>query len=182
MNKLNYYFYFFLVSILIIVPTKTYSDNHNLNEILELIQKDLRTLERAVYSEDFISSQETTENINNRQHHIKMNGREVFKHAVRRFPEVIMEGLDYNNLTIEDVDLVIPHQANFRITQAVQKQLKINQEKVFSNIHNYGNTTAASIGIALSEALEQNKINDGDIVVLASFGAGFQWGSVIIKW
>ena len=124
----------------------------------------------------------TTENINNRQHHIQMNGREVFKHAVRRFPEVILEGLDYNNLTIEDVDLVIPHQANYRITQAVQKQLNINQEKVFSNIHNYGNTTAASIGIALSEALEQNKIKDGDIVVLASFGAGFQWGSVIIKW
>ena len=111
-----------------------------------------------------------------------MNGREVFKHAVRRFPEVILEGLEYNNLTPEDISLVIPHQANHRITQAVQKKLNFDEEKVFSNIHNYGNTTAASIGIALSEALEQNKINDGDIIILASFGAGFQWGSVVIKW
>ena len=111
-----------------------------------------------------------------------MNGREVFKHAVRRFKEVILEGLDYNNLSISDVDMVIPHQANYRISQTVQKQLDIDENKVFSNIHNYGNTTAASIGIALSEALEQNKIKKGDIVVLASFGAGFQWGSVVIKW
>ena len=122
------------------------------------------------------------ENIKNRQHHIHMNGREVFKHAVRRFKEVILEGLDYNNLSVSDVDMVIPHQANYRISQTVQKQLEIDENKVFSNIHNYGNTTAASIGIALSEALEQNKIKKGDIVVLASFGAGFQWGSVVIKW
>mgnify|MGYP006092681915 CR=1 FL=1 len=124
----------------------------------------------------------TKENIKNRQHHIHMNGREVFKHAVRRFKEVILEGLDYNDLSIDDVDMVIPHQANYRISQTVQKQLDIDEDKVFSNIHNYGNTTAASIGIALTEALEQNRINRGDIVVLASFGAGFQWGSVVIKW
>jgi 3-oxoacyl-[acyl-carrier-protein] synthase-3 len=124
----------------------------------------------------------TKENIENRQHHIHMNGREVFKHAVRRFKEVILEGLDYNDLSVDDVDMVIPHQANYRISQTVQKQLDIDEEKVFSNIHNYGNTTAASIGIALTEALEQNKIKRGDIVVLASFGAGFQWGSVVIKW
>ena len=124
----------------------------------------------------------TKENIKNRQHHIHMNGREVFKHAVRRFKEVILEGLDYNDLSVDDVDMVIPHQANYRISQTVQKQLDIDEDKVFSNIHNYGNTTAASIGIALTEALEQNRINRGDIVVLASFGAGFQWGSVVIKW
>ena len=124
----------------------------------------------------------TKENIKNRQHHIHMNGREVFKHAVRRFKEVILEGLDYNNLLVDDVSMLIPHQANYRISQTVQKQLDIDEDKVFSNIHNYGNTTAASIGIALTEALEQNKINRGDIVVLASFGAGFQWGSVVIKW
>ena len=124
----------------------------------------------------------TVDNVKDRKHHIHMNGREVFKHAVRRFPEVILEGLEFNNLTIDDVNLVIPHQANYRITQAVQKKLNIDEDKVFSNIHNYGNTTAASIGIALSEALNQNKIKDGDIIVLASFGAGFQWGSVVIKW
>lgn len=122
------------------------------------------------------------ENIKNRQHHIHMNGREVFKHAVRRFKEVILEGIEFNNLKIDDVDMVVPHQANYRITQTVQKQLGVSEEKVFSNVHNYGNTTAASIGIALTEALEQNKIKKGDIVILASFGAGFQWGSVVIKW
>ncbi|MBI45482.1 MAG: 3-oxoacyl-ACP synthase [Candidatus Marinimicrobia bacterium] len=124
----------------------------------------------------------TGDDVKNRKHHIHMNGREVFKHAVRRFPEVITEGLEHNDLTMDDVSLVIPHQANYRITQAVQKSLNVPDHKIFSNIHKYGNTTAASIGIALSESLEQGLINDEDIVVLASFGAGFYWGSVIIKW
>ena len=124
----------------------------------------------------------TVNNVENRDHHINMNGREVFKHAVRRFPEVILEGLEYNNLELDDVSLVIPHQANLRITQAIQKKLDIPDNKIFSNIHKYGNTTAASVGIALCEALEQKRISKGDIVVLVAFGAGFQWGSVIIKW
>ena len=122
------------------------------------------------------------QNIDNRDHHIFMNGREVFKHAVKRFPEVILEGLQHNNLSVDDVKLVIPHQANYRITQAVQRNLKIDKEKVFSNIHKFGNTTAASVGIALSEALEENKINNNDIIVLVAFGAGFYWASTIIKW
>jgi 3-oxoacyl-[acyl-carrier-protein] synthase-3 len=124
----------------------------------------------------------TEDNVKNREHHIHMNGREVFKHAVTRFPEVILEGLAHNNLSLEDIGLIIPHQANYRITQAVQKKLGTSDDKVFSNIHKYGNTTAASIGIALSEALQENRINQGDFIVLASFGAGFQWASVIIKW
>jgi len=124
----------------------------------------------------------TEDNVRDRKHHIQMNGREVFRHAVRRFPEVIIEGLEYNRLTLDDVGIVIPHQANYRITQAVQKQLGIPDDKIFSNIHKYGNTTAASIGIALSEALDENKIKNNDIVVLAAFGAGFYWGSVIIRW
>ena len=124
----------------------------------------------------------TSEDVENRKHHIQMNGREVFKHAVKRFPEVILEGLKHNGLSLDDVDLVIPHQANYRITQAVQKQLGVDENKIFSNIHKYGNTTAASIGIALTEALEQDRIKKGDIIVLASFGAGFYWGSVIIRW
>ena len=124
----------------------------------------------------------TVEDVRDRKHHIHMNGREVFKHAVKRFPEVILEGLEYNNLTIDDVSLVIPHQANYRITQSVQKQLGVSDDKIFSNIHKYGNTTAASIGIALSEALAENRIKKNDIIVLASFGAGWYWGSVIIKW
>jgi len=121
-------------------------------------------------------------NIDDRDHHIFMNGREVFKHAVKRFPEVILEGLKYNELEINDVKLVIPHQANYRITKAVQRNLKIDESKVFSNIHKYGNTTAASVGIALSEAISEDKINDNDIIVLVAFGAGFYWASTIIRW
>ncbi len=121
-------------------------------------------------------------NIEDREHHIYMNGREVFKHAVKRFPEVIMEGLEHNNFNADDLSLVIPHQANYRITQAVQKKLGVSEDKVFSNIHKYGNTTAASVGIALSEALDEGKIEDNDIIILAAFGAGFYWGSVVIRW
>ena len=96
--------------------------------------------------------------------------------------EVILEGLDYNGFTLDDVKLVIPHQANLRITQTVQKKLGVSNDKIFSNIHKYGNTTAASIVIALSEALAEGKIKKGDIIVLASFGAGWYWGSVVMKW
>mgnify|MGYP001167787892 CR=1 FL=1 len=120
--------------------------------------------------------------IKDRKHNIYMNGREVFKHAVRRFPEVIKEGLEYNNFSISDLSIVIPHQANYRISKAVQEKLNIDDDKVFSNIHNYGNTTAASVGIALTEAIEQGKVNNNDIVVLAAFGSGFYWSSVVIRW
>ena len=114
--------------------------------------------------------------------YLKMNGKEVFRHAIVRFIEVIHECLAENNLKVEDIDMLIPHQANLRITQMVQKKLGLNDDQVFSNIHKYGNTTAASIGIALSEALDENLINKGDIVVLASFGAGWYWGSIVIRW
>ncbi len=120
--------------------------------------------------------------IQQRKHHIHMNGREVFKHAVRRFPEVIQEGLNYNNLSVNDIDLVIPHQANYRITKSVQEQLKIDKSKVFSNIHKYGNTTAASVGIALTEALESGRIKDNNLIALAAFGAGWYWCSLIMRW
>ena len=111
-----------------------------------------------------------------------MDGQKVFKHAISRFSQVIEEGLDTNNLTAEDIDMFIPHQANLRITQFVQRRFKLPDENVFSNIQKYGNTTAASIAIALSEAHEQGKINESDLVVLAAFGSGFTWGSVIIRW
>jgi 3-oxoacyl-[acyl-carrier-protein] synthase-3 len=111
-----------------------------------------------------------------------MNGQFVFKNAVVRFSEVIMEGLKTNNLTKEDIDLLIPHQANLRISQFVQRKFGLSDDKVFNNIMKYGNTTAASIPIALTEAWEQGKIKEGDLVVLAAFGSGFTWGSVIIRW
>jgi len=111
-----------------------------------------------------------------------MNGQFVFKNAVVRFSEVIMEGLMANGLTNEDIDLLIPHQANLRISQFVQKKFGLSDDQIFNNIMKYGNTTAASIPIALTEAWEQEKVKEGDLVVLAAFGSGFTWGSVIIRW
>lgn len=111
-----------------------------------------------------------------------MNGREVFKHAVTKFPEAILEALKANNLTLDDVKLVIPHQANLRISEAVAQRLKLKPGQMFNNIQRYGNTTAASIPIALDEALEQGLIQEGDIVVLAAFGSGFTWASAAIRW
>jgi len=111
-----------------------------------------------------------------------MNGTFVFKNAVVRFSEVIMEGLQANNLAVSDINMLIPHQANLRISQFIQKKFRLNDDQVFNNIMKYGNTTAASIIIALSEAWEEGKIKDNDLVVLAAFGSGFTWGSVIIRW
>ncbi len=111
-----------------------------------------------------------------------MNGQFVFKNAVVRFSEVIMEGLSANNLAPTDIDMLIPHQANLRISQFIQKKFGLSNDQVFNNIMSYGNTTAASIPIALTEAWEQGKINEDNLVVLAAFGSGFTWGSVIIRW
>ncbi|MDB4270556.1 ketoacyl-ACP synthase III [bacterium] len=111
-----------------------------------------------------------------------MNGQFVFKNAVVRFSEVIMEGLKANNLESTDIDMLIPHQANLRISQFIQKKFRLKDDQIYNNIMQYGNTTAASIPIALTEAWEQGKIKEGDLVVLAAFGSGFTWGSVIIRW
>jgi len=111
-----------------------------------------------------------------------MNGQFVFKNAVVRFSEVISEGLKANNLQVSDINMLIPHQANLRISQFIQKKFKLEDDQVFNNIQKYGNTTAASIPIALTEAWEQGKIKSGDLVVLAAFGSGFTWGSAIIRW
>lgn len=111
-----------------------------------------------------------------------MNGNFVFKHASTRFPQAVMEALNHNGYTPEDLALLIPHQANLRISQMVQKQLNLRDDQVFNNIMKYGNTTAASIPIAMSEAWEQGKIKEGDLVCLAAFGSGFTWGSVLMRW
>ena len=111
-----------------------------------------------------------------------MNGQFVFKNAVVRFSEVIMEGLAKNDLTPDNIDMLVPHQANLRISQFVQKKFGLSDDKVYNNIQRYGNTTAASIPIALTEAWEEGKIKEGDTVVLAAFGSGFTWASSIINW
>lgn len=111
-----------------------------------------------------------------------MDGQAVFKKAVVKFPEVIHEALQANNLLTTDIDLLVPHQANLRISQFIQKSLGLRDDQVFNNIEKYGNTTAASIPIALSEAWEQGKVKKGDLICLAAFGAGFTWGSALIRW
>ena len=119
---------------------------------------------------------------NDESYYPHMNGQFVFKNAVVRFSEVIMEGLKKNSLKPEDIDLLVPHQANLRISQFIQNKFGLGNDQVFNNIMKYGNTTAASIPIALTEAWESGKVKDGDLVVLAAFGSGFTWGSVIIRW
>ncbi len=111
-----------------------------------------------------------------------MDGTFVFKHAIVRFSQAIMEGLSANNLTVDDLDMFIPHQANLRISQFVQHKFKLSDDQIYSNIMKYGNTTAASIIIALTEAWEKGKIKDDDLIVLAAFGSGFTWGSAVIRW
>jgi 3-oxoacyl-[acyl-carrier-protein] synthase-3 len=111
-----------------------------------------------------------------------MNGRNVFKTAVVKMPEAVRAALDQNGLTINDVDHLIPHQANERISQMVARNLKIPVEKVIRNIQKYGNTTAASIPIALDEAIEQGRIKSGDLVMLTAFGSGYTWASAALIW
>lgn len=111
-----------------------------------------------------------------------MNGNQVFKHAVQRFPEVTLEILEKNGLTKEDLDLLVPHQANLRITRYIQETLGLGDEKVVSNIDRYGNTTAASIPIALSEAVNEGRLKEGMLVCLTAFGSGFTWGANLMRW
>jgi len=125
----------------------------------------------------------THELLDQKGHWIQMNGRNVFKHAITKFPAVIREALEKAGVAKSDVRLVVPHQANLRITEAVAKRLELEMyEVVYSNIHKYGNTTSASIPIALYEAEAEGVIKSGDYVVVASFGSGFTWGAGVIKW
>ena len=111
-----------------------------------------------------------------------MDGPSVFKKAVVKFPEVIMEALNKNGLQTTDIKMLIPHQANLRISQFVQKKLGLSDDQVHNNIQKFGNTTAASIPIALCEAWEQGKIKEGDLICLAAFGSGFTWASALLRW
>lgn len=112
----------------------------------------------------------------------KMQGRKVFKHAVTRMPQAVMEGMMANNLKLDDIDMIIPHQANLRINEFMAKMMKLSPEKMHNNIQKYGNTTAASIPLCMVEAIELGKIKPGDLVVLVAFGAGLTWGSVFLRY
>jgi len=122
------------------------------------------------------------ENVTEVEIYPHMNGNFVFKHAVTRFPETMEEALNSAGKKVEDLDMFIPHQANLRIAQFVQKKFNLPDEKVYNNIQKYGNTTAASIPIALSEAIEEGKIKRGDLVLLSAFGSGFTWGSILFEY
>lgn len=111
-----------------------------------------------------------------------MDGPAVFKKAITKFPEVVNEALSANGYSLKDLSLLIPHQANLRISQFVQQSLKLKDNQVFNNIQRYGNTTAASVPIALCEAWQEGHIKEGDLVCLAAFGSGYTWASALIKW
>ncbi|MBX2969500.1 MAG: ketoacyl-ACP synthase III [Cyclobacteriaceae bacterium] len=123
------------------------------------------------------------EQINDTTHYkVVMNGNQVFKHAVVRFMEVIKEALATNNMTKEDISLLVPHQANLRISQYIQEKMALTNDQVYNNIMRYGNTTAASIPIAMSEAWAEGKMKENDVICLAAFGSGFTWASALIRW
>ncbi|MBS1792637.1 MAG: ketoacyl-ACP synthase III [Acidobacteria bacterium] len=123
----------------------------------------------------------THETIDNRDHFFKMKGNELFKVAVRSMAEISREMLDKTGYTVDDVDVVIPHQANQRITDAVASRLGVPEEKVYSNIAYHGNTSSASIPIALDECLESGRIREGSLVLLTAFGGGVTWGGTVIR-
>lgn len=124
----------------------------------------------------------TAESVTGRRHYLTMAGKEVFKFAVRVMGEVADKAIVKAGLTIEDIDLIIPHQANTRIIESAAKRLGVDMNKVFVNVDRYGNTSAASIGIALAEAVREGRIKDGDTLVLVGFGTGLTWGACVLRW
>ncbi|RUM41667.1 MAG: 3-oxoacyl-ACP synthase [Desulfobulbus sp.] len=113
---------------------------------------------------------------------IQMSGRDVFKYAVRAMEDVVVQLLERQNISINDIDLLIPHQANVRILGKLMERLGVAQEKVFINVNKYGNTSAASVPIALDEASREGRLQKGDLVLFCSFGGGFTWGSMLLRW
>jgi 3-oxoacyl-[acyl-carrier-protein] synthase III len=122
------------------------------------------------------------ETIENRMHYIKMEGREVFKHAVRAMSEAARRALDSCGIAAADVACVVPHQANIRIVEAIRERLELPAEKVYVNLDRYGNMSAASVPVALDEAVRGGRIKRGDVVLLVAFGGGFTWGASVIRW
>lgn len=136
----------------------------------------------AEYSSSKHDPRISEEAIREGRHYPVMEGKEVFKHAVSRMPEAAEEALAAQGLTAGDIDLLIPHQANLRISQMVQRRLGLPDEKVVNNIDRYGNTTAATIPIALAEAVREGRLDRGDLLCMVAFGSGFTWGSALVRW
>jgi 3-oxoacyl-[acyl-carrier-protein] synthase-3 len=142
-------------------------------------EKPLATFKKDAKLGEYFMSYEM---IDEAQNFPYMDGPAVFKKAVVKFPEVIMEALTKNGLSPSDINLLVPHQANLRIAQFVQQKLGLQDDQVYNNIERFGNTTAASIPIALCEAYDQGKLKEGDLVCLAAFGSGFTWASALLRW
>ena len=138
--------------------------------------------ERGILAFDLGADGAGSEHITQEGQHLTMNGREVFKFAVRQMGESALKVIHKAGLTKEDVDYLVPHQANIRIMESSRQRLELPEEKMAKTVHKYGNTSAASIPMTLVEELDTGKIKDGDIVVLVGFGAGLTWGSVAIRW
>ncbi len=124
----------------------------------------------------------TPDDLADGRHYPRMDGREVFKHAVSRMPEAVREALDAHGLSPDDIDLLIPHQANLRISEMLRRRLGLPNDRVFNNIDRYGNTTAATIPIAMAEAVRAGRLHPGDLLAVVAFGSGFTWGSALIRW
>lgn len=124
----------------------------------------------------------TEQTIKNKLHYIYMEGNEVFKFAVRKMEEISLKIIEKNKLNLEDIDYLVPHQANIRIIESARKKLKLAENKVYVNLENYGNMSSASIPVALDEAVRKNKIKDNDIVLLIGFGGGLTWGAILLRW
>ncbi len=124
----------------------------------------------------------TEEVLKNRDHYVKMNGREIFKFAVKVFPDTVEKSLEQANLNVDDIDMFIPHQANIRIIESIAKRFKQPLEKFYINLDKYGNTSAATIPIALDEAVKESRIKKGDKIIMVGFGGGLTYGSTIFQW
>jgi 3-oxoacyl-[acyl-carrier-protein] synthase-3 len=170
-----------------ILSTHLHSDGQNAESLAmynpgthanHWVEKPVASYNNAEQGDMFMSK----EMIDKAENYPFMDGPAVFKKAIVKFPEVIAEALAKNNLTTKDINMLIPHQANLRISQFVQQKLGLRDDQVFNNIQHYGNTTAASIPIALCEAWEKGKIKEGDLVCLAAFGSGFTWASALLRW
>jgi len=169
-----------------VLSTHLHSDGHDA-EVLAMYnpgshanywREGLADFDESTIADMFVSK----EMVEKEQFYPSMDGQAVFKKAVVKFPEVIMEALNQNGHSPSDLKFLIPHQANLRISQFVQHKLKLKDDQVYNNIQRYGNTTAASIPIALCEAWQEGKIGKGDLVCLAAFGSGFTWASALLKW
>lgn len=124
----------------------------------------------------------TEETVKNKLHYIYMEGNEVFKFAVRKMEEISLKIIEKSKLKLEDIDYLVPHQANMRIIESARRKLKLEEDKVYVNLENYGNMSSASIPVALDEAVRKNKIKDNDVVLLIGFGGGLTWGAMLLRW